>query len=329
MSHVGSYARNLREGKRSEYLALYFFSSLGTAVPVPTAEDAGLDLHCTIADVRGLRAWPRCFYSVQVKSEMKAWSIESTESVRWLATQPFPIFLCIVEKMAGRFRVYQTLPRHLLHAHPPLPGKVDLVPEEGSNGRITQWTPGQTSLSLSAPVLDFTIDTFLDDAFIVTAKSIISAWASWDSRNTHMRESGMLHAAMPSEYVSNQELRASGSMRMGRMPGEEALSAAVENLSRSLLWTASGLSHAGAQGLAVRIALLLRRLEVDCTMELVLLLRELCSHLGKPAPEHLDSYSAGLDAIDAAIESMLPEEWKGLPLIPASRMRRDLWIPPT
>ena len=38
---IGSFARNFHEGTRSEYLALYFFSSLSTAVPVPHPEDTG------------------------------------------------------------------------------------------------------------------------------------------------------------------------------------------------------------------------------------------------------------------------------------------------
>lgn len=104
---IGSFARNFHEGTRSEYLALYFFSSLGTAVPVPHPEDTGLDLHCTIAENIGLRAWPTCFYSVQIKSEFAPWKIAGTQSIRWLVEQPFPIFLCYVDKKVGRIRVYQ------------------------------------------------------------------------------------------------------------------------------------------------------------------------------------------------------------------------------
>lgn len=320
MGKVGSYARNLREGKRSEYLALYFFSSLGTAVAVPTPEDTGLDLHCTIADVVGLRAWPRCFYSVQVKSEMKPWRIASAESVEWLATQPFPIFLCIVEKSAGRFRLYHTLPRHLLHAHPPLPDSVELVPEDRSDGWPTEWKRGRKSLSLSAPILDFKLDKFLDDSFVSLAKSIIRQWVLWDNDNIHTRNSGVLHASMPARYQTNERPNASGSMGMGLIAQGNGLTPAVENLSRSLLWTAGCMSHTGKQGLAVRMALLLRRLDVDCTAKLWIMLRKLCSHFGLPDPKHLDSFTGGLDEIDAAIEAMLPDEWKGEPLVPASRL---------
>ena len=320
MGKVGSYARNLREGKRSEYLALYFFSSLGTAVAVPTQEDTGLDLHCTIADVVGLRAWPRCFYSVQVKSEMKPWHITSAESVQWLATQPFPIFLCIVEKSVGRFRLYHMLPRHLLHAHPPLPDSIELVPEDRSDGWPTPWKRGMKSLSLSAPILDFKLDKFLDDSFVSLAKSIIHQWVLWDNVNIHTRKSGVLRASMPDRYQTNEPLNASGSMVTGQLAQGNGLTPAVENFSRSLLWTALCMSRSEKQGLAVRMALLLRRLNVDCTLDLWIMLKKLCSHFGLPDSEHMDSRTAGLDKIDAAIEAMLPDEWKGEPLVPASKL---------
>lgn len=70
---VGSIATNLREGSRSEYLAQYVFSSFGTAVPVPHQEDTGLDIYCTLLERDGPRAWPRAYYSVQVKSTMEPW----------------------------------------------------------------------------------------------------------------------------------------------------------------------------------------------------------------------------------------------------------------
>src|SRR5271166_2089714 len=85
---VGSIATNLHEGSRSEYLAQYVFSSFGTAVPVPHQEYTGLDMYCTLLEHDGQRAWPRAYYSVQVKSTMKAWTFDNPESVRWIIEHP-------------------------------------------------------------------------------------------------------------------------------------------------------------------------------------------------------------------------------------------------
>ena len=64
---AGSIAANLHEGSRSEYLAQFVFSSFGTAIPVPHQEDSGIDIYCTLVESVGQRAWPRAYYSVQVK----------------------------------------------------------------------------------------------------------------------------------------------------------------------------------------------------------------------------------------------------------------------
>ena len=78
-SMAGAVATNFHEGSRSEYLAQYVFSSFGTAIPVPHQEDSGLDVYCTLLERIGQRAWPRAYYSVQVKSTMAPWVFNSPE----------------------------------------------------------------------------------------------------------------------------------------------------------------------------------------------------------------------------------------------------------
>src|SRR6266496_2825559 len=121
-SMAGSIAANLHEGSRSEYLAQFVFSSFGTAVPVPHQEDTGLDIYCTLLERDGPRAWPRAYYSVQVKSTMERWIFGSPDSVRWIIEHPLPIFLCIVLKAEARILLYHTTPRFAawilpLHKH--------------------------------------------------------------------------------------------------------------------------------------------------------------------------------------------------------------------
>jgi len=111
MTHIGSLAANPHEGVRSEYLAQYVFSSFGTAVPVPHQEDTGVDLYCTLLERVGRRAWPRAYFSVQVKSSMEPWISASPDSIRWIIEHPLPIFLCVVQKAEARLRIYQTTPK--------------------------------------------------------------------------------------------------------------------------------------------------------------------------------------------------------------------------
>lgn len=130
----GSIATNWHEGSRSEYLAQYVFSSLGTSTPVPHQEDNGLDLYCTLMEQVGKRSWPTAYFAVQVKSTEDPWVFESADSVRWLIEFPLPMFLCAVTKKDARLRVFQTLARFLAWSHPPLPEKMTLTPSDGTQG---------------------------------------------------------------------------------------------------------------------------------------------------------------------------------------------------
>src|ERR1700726_4480616 len=137
---VGSIAANLHEGSRSEYLAQYVFSSFGTAIPVPHQEDTGLDIYCTLLEREGHRAWPRAYYSVQVKSAMDPWVFDSPESVRWLIEHPLPIFLCIVLKSEARILVYHTTPRFAAWALPLHKNRLELSPGTETRARPVETT---------------------------------------------------------------------------------------------------------------------------------------------------------------------------------------------
>jgi hypothetical protein len=177
---VGAIAPNAHEGSRSEYLAQYVFASFGAAVAIPHQEDSGIDLHCTLTERVGQRAWPRSYFSVQVKSTTDAWDFK--DSVQWLIEYPLPLFLCVVDKASTRLRVYHTCPRFYSWALPPLPDRLKLVPATGSKGKCTQWEGG-TTFSLSAPILDATVLKLQNDNFHRQAWNILRFWAGFDLEN--------------------------------------------------------------------------------------------------------------------------------------------------
>jgi hypothetical protein len=122
----------LHEGSRSEYLAQFVFSSFGTAIPVPRLKDAGLDIYCTLLEQIGRRAWPRAYYSLQVKSTMDPWVFNGPDSVRWIIEHPLPIFLCVVQKAKAIILVYHTTPRFAVWALPTHPNRLELIPGTGT-----------------------------------------------------------------------------------------------------------------------------------------------------------------------------------------------------
>lgn len=202
MNQSGSIAANFHEGSRSEYLAQYLFSSFGTSVPVPHQEDAGIDMYCTITERVGRLEWPIVHYTVQVKSADGAWVFASEDSVRWLLAHPLPLFLCVIDKKDARLRVYQTSPR-LLFGHGDMPEEVTLTPERITDGVAFKWTP-PAAVSLSAPIVDFTVSQLLNEANRKLAGDCIKRWAQIDAANIRRRANGLNVVEMPSHYKTNE-----------------------------------------------------------------------------------------------------------------------------
>jgi len=259
---VGSIATNLHEGSRSEYLAQYVFASFGTAVPVPHQEDSGVDLYCTLTEQIGRRAWPRAYFSVQVKSTMDSWKFKDEESIRWLVEHPLPIFLCVVDKSKGRVRLYHTSPRFYIWSLPPLPPRLELIPTVESEGQCTKWEGG-TKFSLSAPILDASMEDLLKDDFHREAREVLQFWISVDLANLERINAGIHSFTMPASYrVNSTELLR---WAIHGVTKAENIESAIEHLKESLSWISSQLHRRGDISGAARCAMLLRHLYPDDT----------------------------------------------------------------
>src|SRR5271166_806648 len=213
---VGSLATNLHEGSRSEYLAQYVFSSIGTAVPIPHQEDTGLDIYCTLLEPDGPRAWPRAYYSVQVNSTMEPWTFASPESVRWIIEHPLPIFLCIVRKDQARILIYPTTPRFAAWILPLHMNHLELIPGTAKRARPieTTWEVG-SSFELKAPILDFTIQQALDDRFRARLAAVLKLWIDNDMDNIFRIKCGIYRFRAPYEYRTNSINIGSGTSEFG------------------------------------------------------------------------------------------------------------------
>jgi hypothetical protein len=183
-------------------LAQYVFASFGTAISVPHHEDSGIDLYCTLMERIGRVSWPRAYFSVQVKSTTGSWLLDGKDSVRWLVEHPLPFFLCVVDKSAARLRLYHTSPRFYVWAVLGLPDRLELVPGTGSEGECTQWQ-GDTTFSLSAPILDVSISELFDDEMHRRASDVLRYWIDVDLENLARIRNGIRTFAMPGGYKTN------------------------------------------------------------------------------------------------------------------------------
>src|SRR5450631_4076590 len=102
---AGAHSAISWRGARSEVLAEYVFSSWGPVVRGRWEFDYGVDLYCSLSTTVGQRAWVGDSYTVQVKSTRDPWVFDGPEEVRWLIEHPSPLFLCVVDKAAGKISV--------------------------------------------------------------------------------------------------------------------------------------------------------------------------------------------------------------------------------
>ena len=199
---TGAFPGNLHEGSRSEILADYLFSRWGAVTPARRQDDYGVDFFCTLTERVGQLEQVREYFTVQVKSAEEPWEFKDQESVQWLTEYPTPLFLCTVSKKQMRVRVYHTFPRFWLSSLGDRPETLELSPGEGPSGKSVQWKNG-SSFSLSAPIIEATIDDLMDDAQLLKRRDTFAHWVRADRENCDLIRQGLLRFRMPHQYMTN------------------------------------------------------------------------------------------------------------------------------
>ena len=312
---TGAISTNGHGGFQSELLAQYVFSSWGTVVATPNPEDHGIDLHCNLVEAVGKRAWARAPYTVQVKSNMDPWEFNGIESVRWLIEHPLPLFLCVVDKPEARLRVYHTSPRFYVWSLRELPDRLILRPTTDEIGQCTQWE-GQFDFSLSAPILDVSVDQLLDDEFMQKAKATLEFWIGVDNRNLTLLRTGLLRFRMPHEYKPN-DCEISAWMEQGRTaPTDEQLKKGVRHLAEALDCIGSQFFYRKDLLGAVKMGLLYRHVfktfpaffdERDSARALTPMYTRLNEEMDGVRKDYL---FAGIDRIEQIVEQVIPSSNK-------------------
>src|SRR5262245_31013852 len=143
---------------------------------------------------------------------MDAWIFDNDESIRWLVEHPLPLFLCIVDESSARIRLYHTVPRFYIWSLPPLPRRLELIPTTDSVGTCTQEDfqtfiaqPSKrgTTFSLSARILNASVQDLLDDNFHRNAWEVLRFWISIELDNLQRILAGLHTFTMPYQYYTN------------------------------------------------------------------------------------------------------------------------------
>ncbi|WP_447433132.1 hypothetical protein [Cupriavidus basilensis] len=137
-----------------------------------------------------------------MKSEMKPWEFASAKSVKWIIEHPLPIFLCVVQKDDARILVYSTTPRFAAWVLPTPLSRLELIPGRATKAKSVEWGDGG-KFEMKAPILNFTIQELLDDAFRAHIANVLKFWIEYDMRNLIRIRCGIPRFQVPAEYETN------------------------------------------------------------------------------------------------------------------------------
>jgi hypothetical protein len=260
---TGSYAPNAREGARSEYLAQYVFSRFGTSLPVLRQEDHGLDLHCSLSERKGRRAWPVAYYSVQVKSTNRPVVFSSRESVEWLVGYPSPLLICVVDKKKALIQVFQTTARFSVAVTLALPERLKvLLNAPAGKGRPLDWDAAG-NCKLGPPILEFKTDDLLNDDLVLKYREVLTYWVQCDSANVRRYQMGMRSVKFPGAYQTNEVPLAPSARLFLNYPSADTQSKAEETALELDEWLGPLMLQGGDSLGALLVALRLRHSDPD------------------------------------------------------------------
>jgi len=206
----GQLAANAHEGSRSEYLALYAFSALGTAVHAPHQEDSGVDLYATLGQRMGRLLAVEHYFLVQVKSTKDAIRFDSPEKVRWLLSHQYPFLLCVVDKSTTQIEVFQTLELTGLatkHGIQSITLSFENPPVASPQFQARSNDQQQT-LFVGAPILRFGINETGAAQWRQSASQVLESWVALDQENILSRAAGFPLYRHPESYQTNTPIEA-------------------------------------------------------------------------------------------------------------------------
>lgn len=202
----GKHSRNLYGGARSEYLAQYIFSALGTCEPVPRPEDTGIDFHCGIGRMidHNLLAIQRYYY-VQVKSNKNDILYSDKEEVHWFQNLRLPLLFCIVDKKKLVAEIYLTMV-HLVTGGMVDLNSITLTFKRKSAKEYPHLNRKDENLEISMgrPILKIGIESLNNELVIERYIRVLESWLTIYHRNIENIEYGFELIERPDEYKVNE-----------------------------------------------------------------------------------------------------------------------------
>lgn len=205
MAMHGTVAANPHEGSRSEYIAQYIFSSVGTSTLVPHQEDSGIDLHCTLGNRIGKRFHVDNYFIAQIKSTSEPLLYE-TLSIKWLLSHKYPIIFVIINKKKNMIAIYQTMELLRLFYHDGLE-RIELRFSANNTpfNFAKENNRNKVLLNLGKPIIKTSFSAIAHSRILAQIKSVLEYWVTLHQGNLDLKNMGLTLFKVPNQvYKTNQ-----------------------------------------------------------------------------------------------------------------------------
>jgi hypothetical protein len=207
------------------------------------------------------RASSRVFLCASEKQQRRFWKFNDTDSVKWLAEQPLPLFLSTVNKKKGIVRVYNTFVRFQIWTLPPLPSRVELTPGEGTNGNFDPCDK-LPSCSLSAPILEVSLADLTDEDRMEKLRKVFDYWVSLDRDNCELVRAALFRFRRPGKYKTN-EIPFTDTEQDLLQVLDDQIHPSLLHLAECISCIGGQLAHSGNRAFGLEAALLLDRIQKE------------------------------------------------------------------
>lgn len=219
---------NRHDGDRSEYLALFAFSTIGFCAEVPRQDDRfGVDFFVHLARKQGqnLVATGRAI-AVQVKSAGTTMEINSVELRDCLYGPSLPYFLVEIDKATSRIRVFSLYNRiYQFWVNRDANVRIRLEPWPAPGGAPAGVDP--FDLFVGPPVFEASLSELDDGPGKVQKRAeflaVIESWAKWEQLHLAWKEDQFPLIGLMKQYETNVPLP------LGKLPPEKVDHLVVTN----------------------------------------------------------------------------------------------------
>jgi len=229
---------DFRQGNRSEYLAQYLLTALGTAVYVPRQEDVGIDFNCAICHNNGKIDEVKEQFHVQIKSnlsdEIEYGSIIKSgkenkpkwkkHELDWLFNLDNPLFIGICDKTSSSLELYSTSFMWYNYYNkkfltikflPNVPsGKYEEV-HATDDIDISEWAGDinvnipkvKTLVKMGPPIIKLDINTVQDEDQIFRIRKLMRQAILLEQGNINYKKLNLAYFLWPHAIATNEEIK--------------------------------------------------------------------------------------------------------------------------